>query len=261
MWSYRGKFFLVHLLGSTLLLSAVLLALYLGWYAWPAWYLEGAELVVGLMVLVDLGLGPVATLVVADPGKARRKLQLDMALIILVQLCALAYGTHTLWVGRPLYYVFSASQVEVVAAADIEERDADAARQRDNPLAPRWCSTARWVWARMPDEPQEFGRLLMERLLVGQDVIHMPQYFRPLPEAAETMGQFYVPLRSLLGSSDMTEAQLEQRLVAIGRPEAAVGVLPLAGRTRQGAMVFDRATGEPLAYWPVRVPRPTRTVP
>jgi hypothetical protein len=261
MWSYRGKFFLVHLLGSTLVLSAVLLALYLGWYGWPAWYLEGAELIVGLMVLVDLGLGPIATLVVANPGKARRKLQLDMTLIILVQLSALAYGTHTLWVGRPLYYVFSASQVEVVVAADIEERDVDVARERGNPLAPHWYSTVRWVWARMPEDPQEFGRLLMERLLAGQDVIHMPQYFRPLPEAAATMGQVSVSPRFLLGSSAMTEAQLEQFLAAIGRPEGAVGVLPLAGRTRQGAMVFDRATGEPLAYWPVMVPRPARTVP
>ncbi len=252
--SFRLRLFAAHLLSSISLLFLLLAVLYFGWYAWPGWYLAGAEFVVGLMVLVDIGIGPLATLVVADPAKSRRKLQMDIGFIVLVQLVALGYGANTLWEGRPLYYVFSATQVDLVPAIAIESGDVQVARSRGLP-APEWYSTPRWVWARVPEDPAEFKRLLMERLLEGGDVITMPQYFHPFPEAATAMRSAYRPLRSVRGATDLNEAEYSQRLASLAKAEDAVGVLPVVGRVREGAMVFDRATGELLAYWPVKVPK------
>lgn len=253
--SYRLRLFTAHLLSSVSLLSLILAAFYFGWYAWPGWYLAGAEFVVGLMVIVDIGVGPLATLVVADPAKSRRKLQMDIGFIVLVQLVALGYGAKTLWDGRPLYYVFSATQIDLVPAVAIDPEDVQVARSRGLPV-PEWYSLPRWVWARVPDDPAEFKRLLMDKLLMGGDVITMPQYFHPFPQAATAMRAAYRPLRSVLGATGMSEAEYSRQLASLAKAEDAVGVLPVVGRVREGAMLFDRATGEWLAYWSAKVPKP-----
>src|SRR6516162_3072566 len=101
---FRITAFALHLLGSATALTLVLGALYLGWYRWPGWYLSSALHIVGIVVMVDLVLGPTLTLIVANPGKPRRELVRDVAIIVTVQLIALIYGATTLWGGRPLYY-------------------------------------------------------------------------------------------------------------------------------------------------------------
>src|SRR5215472_15827725 len=101
---FRLKAFGLHLLGSVSALFLVLGSLYLGWYRWPAWYLAGVLHVVGIVVMVDLVLGPTLTLIVANPGKPRAELARDISIIVAVQLLALSYGSFALWGGRPLYY-------------------------------------------------------------------------------------------------------------------------------------------------------------
>src|SRR5215469_1302340 len=130
--SFRLSVFTAHLLGSASVLTLVLGALYLGWYRWPGWYLTSVLHVVGIVVLVDLVVGPTLTLIVANPRKARRVFARDVAIIVAVQLAALVYGTVTLWNGRPLYYTFSADRLEIVQASDIEAAEA-ASAQRSNP--------------------------------------------------------------------------------------------------------------------------------
>jgi hypothetical protein len=253
---FRLRVFLWHIVLSSLLLGLLFAGLYVGWYRWPAWHLAGAEFVAGLMVLVDIGVGPLATLVVANPRKPARKLRADIGLIVVVQLAALGYGVKTLWEARPLYYVFSAGQFDLVPALAIESEDIQVARSRGVLLGPQWYSLPRWVWARVPDDPEEFKRLLMEKLLLGGDVITMPQYFHPLSEAADAMRIAYRPMKSLLGASGMTEAEYARRVALLNKTEDALGVLPIVGRRREGAMVFDRSSGEFLSYWPAHVAEP-----
>lgn len=78
------------------------------------WYLADVLGVVVVMAAVDLALGPLCTLVIANPGKPRRELERDVSIIVAVQLCALIYGVAALWNGRPLYYAFSESVLQVV---------------------------------------------------------------------------------------------------------------------------------------------------
>src|SRR5215469_6252634 len=129
---FRLTGFALHLLGSAGALTLVLGALYLGWYRWPGWYLVSALHIVGIVVMVDLVIGPTLTLIVANPRKARRVFARDVAIIVTVQLAALVYGTVTLWNARPLYYTFSADRLEIVQASDIEAAEA-ASAQRSNP--------------------------------------------------------------------------------------------------------------------------------
>src|SRR5262249_4808550 len=101
---FRFKAFGLHLLGSACLMGLLLGGLYLGWYRWPGWYLAGALTIALIMTGIDVVLGPLFTLLVANPKKPRRELTRDIAIIVAVQVIAAGYGIVTLWNGRPLYY-------------------------------------------------------------------------------------------------------------------------------------------------------------
>lgn len=252
---FRLRIFALHFLASAVVLSVALALFYRTWYSWPAWYLAGADSVAALVALVHLGAGPFVTLVIAGPTKPARQLRGDIAVIALVQLAALGYGLGTLWQARPQYYAFSAREIALVTAAEIKDHDIETALRRANPLAPARSAGLRWVWAKLPDDRAELGKLLAERLVFGEDVAAMPQYFRPWAEARTELDAAYRPLRVLRGLPGMDEARYDRRLAELGRPESALGLLPIAGRRREGCMIFDRASGEPLAFWPVTLPK------
>ena len=176
---FRLLAFGLHICASACALTLILGGMYVGWYRWPGWYLSGVVHVVGIVVLVDLVIGPTLTLVIANPDKPRRELARDLAMIVSVQLIALLYGAATLWQGRPLYYTFSADRLEMVQASDLEADEIRLAQQQNPALAPHWYSLPRWVWAPLPDDPAEAAKIVNGTVLGGgQDVIDMPRYFR-----------------------------------------------------------------------------------
>jgi len=72
---------------------------------------------------VDLALGPLLTFVIARADKPRQELARDIAIIVVVQICALVYGAVSLWNGRPMYYAFSENVLQLVQAYDIDEHE------------------------------------------------------------------------------------------------------------------------------------------
>ncbi len=180
---FRFTAFGLHLAGSACALTLILGGLYLGWYRWPGWYLTGVLHVLLIVGVVDLALGPTLTLIIANPHKPRRELARDIAIIVTVQIAALIYGAATLWQGRPLYYTFSADRLEMVQASDLDRAEIELARRENPGLAPHWYSLPRWVWAKLPDNPEEAARIVNSAVLGGgKDVIDMPRYFRPWEE-------------------------------------------------------------------------------
>src|ERR1700733_2351164 len=175
---FRFRAFVLHLLGSAIVLTLVLGTLYLGWYHWPGWYLAGVGQVVLVLAGVDLCLGPLLTLVVASPRKVRQALARDIGIIVVVQLCALIYGTISLWNGRPLYYAFSVNVLQLVQAYDLDARELALAQQQHLELAPYWYSVPRWIWAPLPADAKDAERIMDSAIAGGVDVIAMPRYFK-----------------------------------------------------------------------------------
>ena len=75
-----------------------------------------------------------------------------------------------------------------------------------------------------------------------------PEYFRPLAEGAAAMRERYLSVPSLAGSAGWAG---RERPIGRGSPNSVEPRrtwvrLPIDGRTRYGAMIFDRATAQPL---------------
>jgi hypothetical protein len=237
---FRLTAFALHLLGSAGVLTMVLGALYLGWYRWPGWYLSSVLHVVGIVVMVDLGVGPTLTLIVANPGKARRLLARDVALIVTVQLAALVYGVGTLWSGRPLYYTFSANSLDIVQASDMES-DEIARAERENPaFAPHWYSRPRWVWAPLPENPEEAMHIVNSVVLSGgSDVTDMPRYFRPWQDGLPKLREQLKPVNDIKYLSKTDKQSVRTQMSARGLAPDERNALIMWGGSRRLVAVFD----------------------
>jgi len=221
----------------------ILGALYLGWYRWPGWYLAGVLRVVGIMVLVDVLLGPTLTLIIANPKKPLRELVRDIAIIATVQLAALVYGTATLWMGRPLYYTYSADRLEFVQASDIDAAEARRATQENPALAPHWYSLPRWVWAPLPDDPAEALKIVQGATLgQGGDVIDMPRYFRPWDQGLAKLRGELRPIADIRYLSKGEKARLRGTMTARSLDPDARNALIMWGEGRRLVAIFDPDT-------------------
>ena len=245
---FRLTAFSLHLLGSGCALTLALGSLWLGWYRWPGWYLASALHVAGILVLVDLVLGPTLTLIVANPTKPRRELARDIALIVIVQLAALIYGAATLWGGRPLYYTFSVNRLEIVQASDIEPDEWALARQSNPALAPRWYSRPRWVWAPLPDDADEAMRIMTDATLgSGKDVIQMPRYFKPWEQGLPQLRDQLMRLEDMKPFSKLQKQTLRARMAERSLPVNERNMMVMWGGSQRLLVVFDPATLHILA--------------
>ncbi len=246
--NFRFKAFALHLLASAVALTLVLGILYSGWYRWPGWYLTGAAHVIALMVGVDVAFGPLLTLVIANPRKPHRELIRDIALIVAVQVIALVYGTATLWHGRPLYYAFSVNELALVQASDLDPRDV--ARVQRAPLAPRWSSVPRWIWAPLPDDPQESDRIVLAAITGGYDVTAMPRYFKPWNQGLPALRAQLKKVGNLRFFSAVEIDRLKRRMQAAGLAIDQRNAIPLTGRGHPLLAVFDPASMQMQGMFP-----------
>jgi len=239
---FRLHAFGLHLLGSAIALTLVLGAMWLGWYRWPGWYLASALHIVGIVVLVDLVLGPALTLIVANPGKRRAELARDISIIVAVQLTALVYGGVTLWGGRPLYYTFSVDRLELVQASDLKSDDIAAGRRENPTLAPYWDSLPRWIWAPLPENPEEAERIAAGAVFGGTDVIQMPRYFRPWQQGLPELRKRLVKVDEMRYFSPAEKRTLESRIRQLGLPTDQANTMIMWGGSRRVLAVFDSRT-------------------
>jgi len=235
---FRLKAFGWHLLGSACAMMLLLGGMYLGWYRWPGWYLTGAAKIALMVAGFDVVLGPLLTLVIANPRKPRRELVRDIGIIVCVQIAAAGYGATTLWQGRVLYYTYSEKWLQIVQATDLDAEQIALAEKLNPNFAPHWYSLPRWVYAQMPDDPQ-----VRERIVGGGiDVIQMPRYFRPWEAGLPRLRQ---DLRALDKMPEFTPPEsklLKKRMQQMGLPFDTPTALPLMGRARPLLAVIDPAT-------------------
>jgi hypothetical protein len=239
---FRFQALALHLLASAVALSVILGTLYLCWYHWPGWYLADASKVTLIVAGVDVVIGPLLTFVVAAPSKTRRELTRDIGVIVTLQFIALIYGSVSLWNGRPLYYAFSETVLQMVQAYDISPEEAELGRQQNPELAPHWYSRPRWIWAPLPQDPAESRKIVTSALSGGGDVIGMPRYFKRWEAGVPALKAQLKGLDQVGYFTPKQKAALKVQMQAEGfAPDQPIAI-PLIGRGHPLLAVFDRDT-------------------
>jgi hypothetical protein len=239
---FRLKLFSLHLLSSATVLSLILGSLYLGWYRWPGWYLTDVTRVIVIMACVDVVLGPTLTLIIAKKSKERRVLARDIGIIVVVQLCALTYGSVQLWSGRPLYYSFSENILQLVQAYDIDANEAKLGREQNPGLAPHWYSLPRWIWAPLPQNAGEAKKIMISTITGGDDVISMPRYFKPWEEGLPSLRRQLKKVDDVAYFAKSEKKKLRDKMRAAGVADDQLNTIPLIGRGHPLLAVIDPAS-------------------
>lgn len=180
----------------------------------------------GMIVGIDVVLGPFLTIVVARPNKPRSELQRDIRTIVLLQLVALSYGMYTIALARPVHLVFEIDRFRVVSAADL-----DAGHLASAPVAYRnlpW--TGPTIIAARKSATQEEMLRSLDLGLQGMDISMQPERWEEY--AANTDAVLTRARRATLLVERYPHISRELQQIANGNgiPAEEVLFLPLQSR-------------------------------
>lgn len=198
----------------------------------------GGKKLFALVVGVDVVVGPLLTLLVFNPRKT--SLKFDLSVIVLLQLCALAYGAYVTIQARPAYLVYCIDRFELVTAAELEFLESP----REAPLEYR---TAPWfgpklVAAALPDDHAERQRLLFISV-AGPDLQHFPKYYRAYDSQRERVLKGSMPLASLISRRPEARDLIASWLDRNQRGVDQVRVSPLHARKGDLTAMVDASNG------------------
>jgi hypothetical protein len=167
----------LHLSISALVFAVALYLILVHWYPGFHFTVDGGWRGVKIMAGVDLVLGPLLTLVIFNPFKARKLIAFDLGCIALAQMTAVAWGFYAVHSQRPVAVSYYEGAFLSVTAAPlkIERRAADYANQFSDRRPPL-------VYVDPPKGDEEEARAAMQELF-GQVGFHEdPFFFRRLDE-------------------------------------------------------------------------------
>lgn len=245
-WREKLTAFAIHFVATAAFALAAAALIFLVWYPAPYHEMMGGTALFLLVTGCDLVLGPLISLVIYDSRKSRRKLLLDYAGVVVLQLAALAYGVYVVWGARPVYVVFVGDRFEAVAAADIDDADLQAASDAAYRRRPGWGPEL--VATFVPPEDRDE---VLFAALEGKDVQVRPRYYVRYETQLDKLRQRAAPLADLAGRQPRAAPLLDVAQRELGVPEDQLRLLPI--RVRQGfwTVLVDLRDGKPLRYLPI----------
>lgn len=215
-----------HLLGS-LLVAALAAALVFGlWYPGAFRGLAGGRSLFLLIVTVDVVLGPMLTFAIFDLRKGWPHLRRDLAAIVALQVGALAYGLHTVYVARPVALTFERDRFRVVTASDVlaDELPKALPDYRSLPLTGPWTLSTR---AAQPGEEKNDALFMA---LKGFDTSQRPGFWQPYDDARSDAVAAARPLKALLQRHSDRGADLQAQVHDAGLALDHARFLPVIAR-------------------------------
>jgi hypothetical protein len=194
-----------------------------------------------ILIGVDVVLGPTVTLIIFKQGK--RGLKLDLAIIGAVQLAALLYGVHVMYLAHPAYIAFVKVQFQVATPAELEPERLAQARYPQFRRLP--LGKPVFLAADVPDDPPSRYELT-NAVMAGLDVQHFPKYYVPYAERTKEILAASQPLERIRKDEPETGKIIDAYLARSGKSESDLRYLPLRGREAWIAVLIDARTAEPV---------------
>jgi hypothetical protein len=236
-WQASG----LHVLISIAVAGAVITLMLALWYPGPLFEAAGGSDLLFILVGVDVVVGPLITLVIFRSGKPG--LKFDLVVIGVLQLSALVYGMHAVYLARPAFIVFVADQFQVASAAQLDPEELAKAKYpefRQPPLGGPMLA-----FADLPTDPKELRQFAVVGM-AGHDLQEFPRLYVPYAErTADVLAKSW-PLARVRqfepGSAKVVDAWLAQS----GTKEADVRYVPLRARQAWVAVLIDAKTAQPV---------------
>lgn len=245
-WREKSVAFGVHFL-ITLALSAVAAALvFLVWFPAPFQKMLGGTTLFEIMVLCDLGLGPLSSFIVYNSRKTRRALLFDYTVIGVIQVTAFVYGVYAVANNRPAYVVYVGDRFEVIPAGAIE--DADLARGGDYARRPHWGPQL--VAIREAGNAEEHNKMVFSGL-AGKDYSVLPEYYIPYERGLAEIKQRAKPVSALEKAHPEARPLVANAVAELEVPVERLVWMPVMHKDGFWTVLLDAETGRPVSWLPV----------
>lgn len=232
---HRAQAFLLHLLISALIAAIVMVVVFWVWYPTPLHEAVGVTEIFLLLLAVDVSIGPLITLIIYKPGKP--SLKFDLTVIAILQLCALGYGVHTVFAGRPAFVVFAQDRFEIARALDLDPASVDKAIANGNSEGIAGWARPKWVGAVESPDPKRNAEILFSAMQGGPDWALLPELYVPLAQVKAKILSKARSLEELRSYYDKGELVTDWR-------DKNVKWLPLRGKAKHMVVLVDAVTAE-----------------
>lgn len=236
----------IHLALSALVAALAALLVFGLWYPTPFREISGGRELFFLVVAVDVVLGPLITFAVFDRRKPRRELRRDLAIVVLLQLAALGYGLHTVFIARPVVVALEGDRLRVVTAVALQDADLAKAPAEWQRLPWRGVHVLATRRAASGDEQLQAIDMAMQ----GVDIGMRPEFWLPASSTAAAMRAGAKPLAALASRYPQRAAEMQEYVAATGRSAGQLKYLPLLARSTDWVALIDAASGEVVGHAP-----------
>ena len=215
--SKRLKFFLSHFAISCIIALAVMLLVFFVWYPSPLATAVGVTHIFLMLLAIDVIIGPVLGFIVYKEGK--KTLKMDLGVIVLLQLSALAYGVFNIAEGRPVWLAYNVDRFELVRNNDIfEEKIAQALPQYQHPS---W-GKPQYVAVEFAKDSETRNEDMFGEALGGISLAQKPERYVDFSHAQAKIQQRMQPLEVLEQYNEQTVVQ-----AIVKKYPQAIGFVPL----------------------------------
>lgn len=248
--SFRWRAFAIHLGISLAILAVLLWLLFFHWFPGYLFDTDGGWQAAQIIIGVDIVLGPLLTLIAANPAKTTAHLRKDFTVIALVQVAALSVGTWIAWENRPYALLWSDGVVRSMPAAVF----------RDEPAARDWIRAQPGalpvaVYVDLPADPEVRGEIFLRARQRGSIAIMEAEHYRAWPGEVAELARQAARLRPDLDALPALRPALDQWQAAGNPAGDAVLLVPAASRYGTYVMVLARSDGRMLGALDVALPR------
>jgi hypothetical protein len=133
-------------------------------------------------------------------------------------------------------------RVQMVQASDFEAKEVALGRAQNPALTPHWYSLPRWIWAPLPDDPEEAAKIAGGTLFGGQDVVQMPRYFRVWNDGLPKLREQLARVDDMKELSKAERQALRTRMSRLGLAPEQRNALLLWGDIKRVLVIFDPGT-------------------
>lgn len=229
---------LTHLWPSLLVLALFAGLIIFFWYPFPYLQFEGSVKYSMLLVLAGGLIGPLLTFVVFKTDL--RRLRIDLAVIVLIQVAAMAWGMHTLYVMRPYFMVFAVDRFEILALREVNLQGITDMRFLDKPARGPIL-----LYATMPTDKQTYQRLLKEIMFDGKpDLPFRPQFWSLYKDRQQEALKRSHPVDWLRFSRPESIDAINELVMKHGGDINRLNFAPATGRGGDFAVILDAESGE-----------------
>lgn len=114
---------LIHFVCGLIWIAFLAIPVFGLWFPYPYREITGGGDFFYIIFAVDVVCGPILTLILFDPRKARWKWRMDLLLILTLQIGAMIYGVDRLIAMRPVYLAYEGDRFRVIRANDFSAQE------------------------------------------------------------------------------------------------------------------------------------------